>query len=116
MAKSEISELQLTVRLIEGNQEIATLEKCFGFVEIMDEEEVETATKTIDDTISEFQEEIERKALELGRTFRKDALEQAMFLLILLVVNRSQPDVTLDIPVEKQVVEEEKVGNSNSDT
>lgn len=116
MEKSELSELLVTVRLIEGNQEIATLEKCFGFVEVLDEEEVETPTKTIDETISEFQEEIQHKALELGRTVRKDALEQAMFLLVLLVVNRSQSDVTLDIPVEKQVVEEGEDDDSNSDT
>ena len=116
MEKSELSELRVTVRLIEGNQEIATLEKCFGFVEISDEEGVETTTKTVDETISKFQEEIERKALELGRTVRKDTLEQAMFLLILLVVNRSQPDLTLDIPVEKQDVEERRDDDSNSDT
>ena len=116
METSELSELRVTVRLIEDDREVATLEKCFGFVEILDAEDVETTTKTIDETISDFQDEIESKAKELGRSVRKDTLDQAMFFLILLIITPSQPDITLDIPVERQVVEDKEDDYSNSDT
>lgn len=116
MDKSELSELRVTVRLIEGNQGVATLERCFGFVEKSDDQDVDRAPKTIDETITDFQEEIEHKALELGRAVKNDTLDQAMFFLILSIIRPSQPDVTLDIPVEKQAVEEKKDDDSNSDT
>ena len=47
MEKSDLTEFQVTVRLIEDNQEIATLEKCFGFVEILDEQEDVEIVRTV---------------------------------------------------------------------
>jgi len=116
MEKSKLSELRIKVRLTEENHEIAILEKCFGFVEIDGKEDAELTTKTIDETISDFEEEIERKAMELNRTVPRNMLDRAMFLVTLLVVNQSQPEVTLNIPVEKRKAEEEKDDDSNSHT
>jgi hypothetical protein len=116
MEKSEFSELRINVRLLEGNQEIATLEKCFGFVEMQNgQESSEATTKTISEMMSSFQKEIESRALERGRKVRVDLLRQAMYSTILFIVSRAESDLTIDIPVEK-AKEEKKDDNTNSDT
>jgi hypothetical protein len=115
MEKNEVSELKVVARLIDNKQEIATLEKCFGFIEIKNEEETEIPTKTIDETITEFLQEIESKAKELGRVLKKEELLKITFPLIVFLIKRLQSELTLDIEVEKKA-EERKEVDTNSDT
>ncbi len=114
MEKNDIAELRIKVRFVESNQEIAVLEKCFGFSETPEEQEKQVF-RTIDETIADFQKEIENKALELNRSPRKEVLAQAMFLLTLFFVNHSQSELSLDIPIEKREGEE-KDGSSDSNS
>ena len=117
MEQSEISEFKVAARLIEENREVATLEKCFGLVEIEDEkEEAQIPTKTIDETITEFLQEIESKANEFGRIVSKEELAKVTVTTILFLVRRSQSELTLDIVVEKQKIEEKKDADAESDT
>jgi hypothetical protein len=117
MEKSELSELRVTVRLIEKNREIATLEKCFGFVETEDEkEDAQMPAKTIDETITEFLQEIESKARESGRIVSKEELAKVTVATILFLVKRSQPELNFDIEVEKQENGEREDADSKSDT
>lgn len=117
MEQSEISEFKVTARLVEENKEVATLEKCFGLAEIEDDEEEEQIpTKTIDETISEFLQEIESKVQELGRIVCKEELARVTVSTILFLVKRSQNELTLDIEVERQETEERKNGETNSHT
>ena len=116
MEQSEISGFKVTARLVEENRELATLEKFFGLVEMKDEGEAKTQTKTIDETISEFLEEIENKAQELGRIVRKEELARVTVSTILFLVKRSQTELILDIEVEKRKTEEKENADTNSDS
>lgn len=117
MEKSEISELKVKARLIEENREIATIEKCFGLVEIEEEkEDAEIPTKTIDETITEFLQDIEGKAEELGRIVSKEELARITASTILFLVKRSQEELILNIEVEKQEIEERENTDAESDT
>lgn len=116
MEKSEPTELRATVRLIEKGQELGTIEKCFGFVETEDkEEDSQSPTRTIDETITEFIQGIEDQAEKLGRTISKEELSKIAASTIFFLVKRSEPEMKLDVEVEKQI-EEKKDADSKSDT
>lgn len=117
MQRNEVSELLVKIRLTEKNREIATVEKCFGLVEIESEDEdAQIPSKTLDETITDFFQEIESKAQESGRVVKRKDLAKAAASLILFLVKRSQPELTLDIEVQKQETEEKRDADSESDT
>ncbi len=112
----QVTELKITVLLLDGDKEVATVERYFGLVETQETNQNQDApTKTIDGTITEFLQEMEQSARERGYAIVKESLTEAAVSSILFLVKPAKPELTLNIHVERPE-QEEKLDDSGEKT
>lgn len=111
MEASAVQELKVTARLVYDGKEVQTLEKLFGIQNA--EQETESQTKSIDETITDFLHEIQKTANENGYTISKELINNAAVALIFYIIRQSEPTLTLDLELTKEV-EKKEIGDSKN--
>ena len=105
-----VRELKVTVRLLFEGKEIQTVEKPFA----VNEAEKETdGSRTIDETITEFLDGLQKVAAESGYVISKEAVVQTAITLILYLIKQDTEEKTIEVEVTRQ--EAQKDGDK-SDT
>jgi len=96
-------ELKVTVRLVFDGKEIQSIEKPFAVRESETESE---ESRTIDETITEFLEGLQKVAAENGYTISKEVIVQTTIALILYLVKQDTEEKTIEVQLTKPEVKE----------
>ena len=115
----EIKELTIKANLIESDKIVGTVEKKFALIESQETEE-DKESRTLDDTITEFLQEIEtevrEKKLEIKN--KEKFYTDSVMSLILFFIKPKADAATLKVPVqllkEKKVEEEDNGKPTNN--
>lgn len=108
---SPVHELKVTAILFHDGKKVQTVDKVFG-VQSSGGEEEESA-RTIDDTITDFLDNIRTVAKENGYTMTKETIGKTTVSLILFIVQRTEQTITIDIELEKERVNDNGVGEKS---
>jgi len=111
MTDAEASrDLKVTVRLLFDGKEIQTVEKPFAV-----QKDVENAedTKSIDETVTEFLDSIQKTAAESGYSIEKKLAVQTLLALIFYLIKQDSDEKTIEIQLTKQETKENG-DNANS--
>lgn len=96
-------ELKVIIRFLFEAKEIQTLEKPFSVKESANETD---ESKTIDETITEFLDDVQKTAIENGYVISKEVIVQTTITLILYLIKHDVEEKTIDVELTKPEVKE----------
>lgn len=96
-------ELKVIVRLVFDGKEIQSIEKPFAIRESETESE---ESRTIDETITEFLDGLQKAASENGYIISKEAVVQTTIALILYLVKQDSEEKTIEVQLTKPELKE----------
>ena len=96
-------EFKVTVRLVFEGKEIQSVEKPFA---VRESENESDESRTIDETITEFLDSLQKTATESGYTIRKEIIVQTTIALILYLVRQSSEEKTIEVELTKPEIKE----------
>lgn len=117
MMNETVSELKVLASLVDGNKEIASIEKIFGLMPEREEPpKQEEKVKSLDTIVGEFLKDVETAAGERGYVPEKLGMAETSVRVILFLVKHSTPELKLTIPLEKPKPKEEKEGGDKTNS
>lgn len=96
-------ELKVAVRLVFEGKEIQAVEKPFA---VRESENESDESRTIDETITEFLDSLQKMAVESGYTISKEVIVQTTIALILYLVKQDSEEKTIEVQLTKPEVKE----------
>jgi hypothetical protein len=96
-------ELKVTVRLVFDGKEIQAIEKPFAVRESETESE---ESRTIDETVAEFMDGLQKIASENGYVISKEVIVQTTIALILYLVKQDAAEKTIEVQLTRPEVKE----------
>jgi len=96
-------ELKVTIMLVFEGKEIQVIERPFA----VRESEIESdESRTMDETITEFLDGLQKTAAEIGYVISKEVIVQTTIALIMYLVKQDSEEKTIEVQLTKPEVKE----------